>query len=184
MPLSNGQTRQLVHTRTVTCRAYARHDGLWDIEGHMTDIKTKAIDNEDRGGMIAAGEPIHEMWLRISIDLDLVIHDAEASTDFSPFHICKEITSAYQKLIGLKIGAGWNKEVKARLGHQYGCTHHTELLGPMATTAYQALYTELKQKEEASGQKPAIMNTCHALAEHSSVAKRLWPEFAAQDTQA
>ncbi|OPX54579.1 Protein of unknown function [Oceanospirillum multiglobuliferum] len=183
MPLSDGQTRQLVHTRTVTCRAYARNDGLWDIEGHMTDIKTKAIDNEDRGGVIAAGEPVHEMWLRISIDVDLLIHDAEACTDYAPFNICADITPAYKKLIGLKIGAGWNKEIKARLGNQYGCTHHTELLGPMATTAYQALYSELKKKEEASGSKPAIMNTCHSLAEHSSVAKRLWPDFATTESK-
>lgn len=183
MPLSNTVPRQLAHTRTVTCRAYARDDGLWDVEGHMTDIKTREIANEDRGGVIPAGEPVHEMWLRITLDTQLKIHDAEASTEFSPFNLCPAITSAYKQLIGLKIGPGWNKEVKAMLGNAQGCTHHTELLGPMATTAYQALYQELKSQEQQNKQPPAIMNTCHALASNSPVAARLWPEYADKETE-
>ena len=38
-----------MHTRTVECRGYLRDDGLWDIEGHMTDTKPFDIPNEDRG---------------------------------------------------------------------------------------------------------------------------------------
>lgn len=178
MPLTTRNERQLLHTRTVTCQAWSRHDGLWDIEGHMTDIKTADVANQDRGGVIQAGEPIHEMWLRITIDLDMTIHDAEASTDYAPFNLCQNITSAYKKLIGLKIGPGWNKKVKTLLGQNKGCTHHTELLGPMATTAFQALYQQLKAREEKNDSPPGIMNTCHALASHSPVAKRLWPDHA------
>ncbi|WP_036590691.1 DUF2889 domain-containing protein [Oceanospirillum maris] len=177
MTLSPSQNRQLIHTRTVTCQAYKRDDGLWDIEGHMTDIKTQDIPNEDRGGVIPAGEPLHEMWLRITLDSNLTIQDAEASTDFAPFTICPNITPAYKKLKGITIGPGWNKVVKTRLGDTAGCTHHTELLGPMATTAFQAIYKELKDKEEANNKPPSILNTCHALAKTSPVAKRLWPAF-------
>lgn len=178
MPLSSAAKRQLIHTRTVTCRAYRRDDGLWDIEGHMTDIKTYPIANEDRGGSIQAGEPVHEMWLRLTIDQQLTIHDAEASTEFSPFNICPNITPAYRALKGLAIGPGWTKKVKSLLGNTAGCTHHTELLGPIATTAYQALYEELKKSEEVSNKPPGILNTCHALSETSPVAKRIWPAFA------
>lgn len=176
MSLSPAASRQLIHTRTVTCNAYTRDDGLWDIEGHMTDIKTNPIPNEDRGGVIPAGEPLHEMWLRLTIDTQLRIHDAEASTEHAPFAICPNITPAYRALKGLQIGPGWTKKVKELLGSTGGCTHHTELLGPMATTAFQALYEELKKQDEANDKPPAIMNTCHALADTSPVAKRLWPE--------
>lgn len=176
MSLSPAAPRQLIHTRTVTCHAFKRDDGFWDIEGHMTDIKTNPIPNEDRGGVIPAGEPLHEMWLRLTLDTQLKIQDAEASTDHAPFAICPSVTPAYKRLKGLQIGPGWTKKIKELLGNTEGCTHHTELLGPMATTAFQALYEELKKKEEQSDQPPAILNTCHALAETSPVTKRLWPE--------
>lgn len=176
MSLSPAAPRQLIHTRTVTCHAFKRDDGFWDIEGHMTDIKTNPIPNEDRGGVIPAGEPLHEMWLRLTLDTQLKIQDAEASTDHAPFAICPSVTPAYKRLKGLQIGPGWTKKVKELLGNTEGCTHHTELLGPMATTAFQALYEELKKKEEQSDQPPAILNTCHALAETSPVTKRLWAE--------
>jgi hypothetical protein len=32
--------RRHLHTRTVTMQGFAREDGLWDIEGRMTDAKT------------------------------------------------------------------------------------------------------------------------------------------------
>ena len=69
------------HTRTITCKGYRRKDGLWDIEAHMTDIKTFSFENRDRGG-IQAGEPVHEMWCA-SPGPDFVIHDLEAVTDLS-----------------------------------------------------------------------------------------------------
>lgn len=184
MSLSPAAPRHLIHTRKVTCKAYQREDGLWDIEGHMTDIKTTPLPNIDRGGVIPAGEPVHEMWLRITIDSQLLIHQAEAATEYSPFSICPTITPAYKALEGLRIGPGWNRKVKEVLGRAKGCTHHSELLGPMATTAYQALYEVLsKQEAETNVDKPpAIMNTCHALAETSPIAERLWPEHARNST--
>ena len=39
MPLSPAAPREHIHTRTVTCRGYRRKDGLWDIEGHLVDVK-------------------------------------------------------------------------------------------------------------------------------------------------
>ncbi len=38
MPLSPpAASREHIHTRVVECRGYRRDDGLWDIEGHITD---------------------------------------------------------------------------------------------------------------------------------------------------
>ena len=31
--------RELTHTRRVRFEGYRRADGLWDIEGHLTDVK-------------------------------------------------------------------------------------------------------------------------------------------------
>ena len=49
MPLSPPVGRQHLHTRRVTCQGFFREDGLWDIEGHITDEKSYAHSNEWRG---------------------------------------------------------------------------------------------------------------------------------------
>ena len=115
MPLSSAAAREHLHTRTITCKGYRRKDGLWDIEAHMTDIKTYSFDNRDRGA-IQAGEPVHEMWVRLTLDLDFRIHDLEAVTDLSPFHICKEAAEGMRRLIGLQIGPGWRRKVHDLVG--------------------------------------------------------------------
>ena len=178
MPLAESAPRKLLHNRTVTCRGYEREDGLWDIEGQMTDVKNYNFNNHDRGE-IKAGEPLHEMWIRLTIDLNFLIHDAEASTDHSPYTICPEIVSRYKQLIGMRIGPGWNLKIRQLFNGVNGCTHITELLGPVATTAYQTLFSRRAQQtpKNANGKPPRILNSCHALASDSVAVLRNWPQF-------
>ena len=61
--------RELRHTRRVRYEGYKRADGLWDIEAHLTDVKSH--DNQMKTGVRRAGQPIHEMWLRLTIDRQL-----------------------------------------------------------------------------------------------------------------
>jgi hypothetical protein len=139
MPLSHHVEREHLHSRQVACRGYRRADGCWDIEGHMTDVKTYDFTNEDRGE-IAAGDPVHDMWLRLTLDDAFTIKAVEAVTDKAPFGVCGAIAPAFQALVGLTIGPGWMREVKRRVGGVRGCTHLVELLGPMATTAFQTIH--------------------------------------------
>ena len=67
MPLSEPQERKLLHSRDIALRGYQRGDGLFDIEAHLTDIKSYGFDLEDRG-WIEPGEPLHGMWLRMTVD--------------------------------------------------------------------------------------------------------------------
>src|SRR5215472_14521039 len=136
MPLSDPALRERLHTRQVECRGYLRDDGLWDIEGHMTDRKTYAFDNDERGN-IAAGVPVHDMWVRVTLDDAMVITAIEAVTDASPFRMCPEITPNFQRLVGLSIRPGFLPKVKQLVGGAQGCTHIVELMGPIATTAFQ-----------------------------------------------
>src|SRR5690554_6406472 len=140
MPLSHPSVpHQHFHTRRVEVRGYRREHGLWDVEGHLVDSKTYSFSNKERGE-VQAGEPVHEMWLRITVDDDLVIRAAEAVTDAAPYSVCPAITPNFARLVGIRIGAGFRREVKKRLGGTEGCTHLIELLGPIATTAYQTIY--------------------------------------------
>ena len=123
MPLSAPAPRQLLHNRLVQCWGYRREDGLWDIEGRMVDTKTYPFPNEDRGGAIQAGEPLHDMWIRLTVDPQFRIHDVEARTDGSPFGLCPAITSRYRQLIGVRIGPGWSLKLKELFAGVDGCTN-------------------------------------------------------------
>ena len=67
MPLSPSVEREPIHTRTVVCRGFRRADGLWDIEGHLTDIKSYDFESQFRG-TVTSGTPVHQMWLRLTVD--------------------------------------------------------------------------------------------------------------------
>ena len=186
MPLSAPAPREHIHTRHVECRGYRRADGLWDIEGHMTDVKTYAFTNDWRGE-ITPGVPLHEMWIRITVDEDLVIHEIEAVTDNSPFRMCPDIVGNFQRLKGLRMVGGFTNKMKAAVGGAEGCTHLVELMGPIGTTAFQTVASSRnpkRRKQEAAGgdapqpkRRPRLLETCHAFATDSPIVKRIWPEF-------
>jgi len=170
-----------MHHRHIDCEGYLRDDGLWDIEAQMRDTRTYdcGYDEDHRGGIIRAGEPVHDMWLRLTIDLDFVVQDAQASSDHTPFGICTQAAVEMKALVGLQIGQGWMKQVRGRIGTDRSCTHLMDLLGPIAATAYQTLHMALEEREarHSDRQKPVILDTCIALASDGDVVKKRWPEF-------
>ena len=187
MPLSTPTARKELHKRVVTCKGYLREDDLWDIEGNMVDTKPYRFENIDRGGYIEAEEPLHDMWIRLTIDDQLKVHAAEAVIDYSPYSGCPNIAPDYSKLVGLSMGLGWNKTVRTLTRGTAGCTHLTELLGPMATTAFQTIFSgrnegvksevEIPLVKEVKA-RPAMLNTCHSFdAKKSPVVKRDYPEY-------
>ncbi len=195
MPLSPPVGRQHLHTRRVTCEGFFRDDGLWDIEGRITDTKSYEHANEWRGPL-KAGDFVHDMSIRLTLDHKFTIVDVEAVTDKSPYRVCGEVAPDFRKLIGLRIGGGFHRAVRERLGGVHGCTHIVELLGPVATTAFQTVSSgkarELNRAHRArtgslpkpdSGAKPKaprrpyVIDTCHAWRADGDVVKRWAPAF-------
>lgn len=181
MPLSQPVKRKLLHTREVTCQGYLREDGLIEIEGHLNDTKPFDFPNQDRGGVIKAGESLHGMSIRIAMDRQMTIRHAEAIMDYTPYNYCKSVTSVFDKLVGIKIGSGWRGKVREVMGGSKGCTHLTELLGPMATTAFQTMVSikdTIKHSDEEPHTDfiPHLINTCYTHAEDSPVVEKNWPE--------
>src|SRR5712691_11186995 len=103
MPLPDSAVeRELRHTRRTRYEGYKRADGLWDIEAHLTDVKIH--DYRLKTGVRRAGQPVHEMWVRITIDRNFTVVDAVASSDAVPYAGgCETIAPAYRKLIGLNL---------------------------------------------------------------------------------
>lgn len=195
MPLSPPIGRQHLHTRRVVCQGFFRDDGLWDIEGRITDEKTYEHANEWRGPL-KPGDFVHDMSIRLTIDHTFTIVDSEAVTDKSPYSMCGDIAPAFRKLIGLRIGGGFHRAVRERLGGVHGCTHIVELLGPVATTAFQTVSSKKardlnREHREKTGtlppkdtsaapkprRKPYMLDTCHTWASDSEVTKRWVPHF-------
>ncbi|HEV7543827.1 MAG: hypothetical protein QOE02_4042 [Rhodospirillaceae bacterium] len=193
MPLSPPVGRQHLHTRRVTCQGFFREDGLWDIEGRITDEKSYEHANEWRGPL-KPGDFVHDMSIRLTLNDRFTIVDVDAVTDKSPYRICGDVTPDFKKLIGLRVGGGFHREVRARLGGVHGCTHIVELLGPVATTAFQTISSgkarELERAHRAKsdpapredapskpGRKPYVIDTCHAWAADGPVVRRWAPDF-------
>ena len=165
--------REPLHRRAIEIQGFKREDALYDIEGHLVD--TKPYDFKLAAGLRPAGQPIHDMWLRITVDRELVIVDAAASTDAMPYEgDCDTIGPAYRKLIGLAIRPGYNQRVKELLGGVRGCTHITELAGILATAAFQ---TMAGQRLQDPDKRPFQLDRCHALAETGPAVGRYYPKW-------
>jgi hypothetical protein len=188
MPLSPAAPREHLHTRRITCEGFLRADGLWDIEAHMTDVKTYAFSTEYRG-TLEPGTPLHDMRIRLTVDESLTVKAIEAVTDGSPYAICPAITPRFQKLVGVTIGQGWRRAVAEHLSGVEGCTHLVELLQPVATVAFQTIVPYRNRTLAKDGslralpgsaetpRRPPIIDTCHALASDGPVVQRFWPKF-------
>ena len=137
MPLSSPVSRQLRHRRAIRADAYEREDGLWDIEACLTDEKPRDVTLAS--GVRPNGSPIHELWLRITIDRKLNVVDAEASSDWVPYPgLCEASNPAYRALIGLNLFQNFRRDAARLLAGTAGCTHLTELCAIIPTAAIQA----------------------------------------------
>jgi hypothetical protein len=167
--------RELLHTRRVRYEGYKRGDGLWDIEAHLTDIKNH--DYQLKTGVRRAGQPVHSMWIRLTIDSKFTITDASASSDAVPYPGgCEAIVPAYRKLIGLNLAKDFRKKTRELLGGVRGCTHLTEMLGGMPTAAIQSFAGEMKEERD-DGSKPFQLDQCHALETTTETVKNWYPKW-------
>lgn len=175
MPLSAPDEREPRHTRKITCHGYRRADGQWDIDGQITDNKAYDFQNRWRG-TITPDQKIHDMSIRLTITDDYLITRCEAIIESSPYQVCPGIAPSFADLAGIRIGAGWMRQVRERVGGRHGCTHLVELLPVMATVAFQTIRVD-SGKVRDPAKRPGLMNSCHAHDEDSPNARSIWPEF-------
>jgi hypothetical protein len=128
-------------------------------------------------GARRAGQPIHEMWLRLTIDRHLNILDTTASSDAVPYPGgCESIAPAYKRLIGLNLARDFRKNVRRLFGDVRGCTHLTEMLAGFPTAAIQTFAGEMPE-ERADGRKPFQLDQCHALDTSGETVKKWYPKW-------
>ena len=176
MPLPVSEVeRELTHTRRVRYEGYKRADGLWDIEAHLVD--TKNHDFHLKSGVRRAGQAIHDMWVRVTIDRSFNILDAQAAADAVPYPDgCDRVPPNYRRLIGLNLVRGFRKKTWELLGEVKGCTHITEMLAGLPTAAIQAFAGEMPEERE-DGAKPFQLDQCQALETTSETVRRWYPKW-------
>lgn len=170
-------TREDLHHRQIDLRAYRRSDGLFEVEGRVTDRKPFEFRSPNGDKRVPAGAAIHDVSVRLVFDAEMVVRDITGTTDSAPYDECYTARTTLAGLKGLRIGAGWGSEVRRRLGGAQSCTHMMELLGPMATAAYQALTVVRAGRPDVldgSG-RPVKIDTCLAYAKDGALVLRRWP---------
>ncbi len=185
MPLpSSSASRSLKHTRQITIEGYARDDGLWDIDARITDRKQRPLSLAN-GTVRPAGELLHDMHLRVTIDAQMNIVDVLAVTDAAPFMgTCETITPVYRQLIGLNLFNQFRQNVRDRTKGVAGCTHITELCSVLPTAALQSLAGEVKLEQKKPDdqadngeQKPFALDKCHAMRTDGELARLYYPKW-------
>lgn len=167
--------RERVHVRRIEIEGYRREDGLLELDASLIDVKDQ--DYPIASGVRPAGEPVHLMRVRITLDQSFTILAAEACSDRVPYPgDCDTIGPAYQQLVGLNLVRGFRKTVGEMFADVRGCSHLSELLLSLPTAAIQTFAT-FRRDNEDHGEKPFQLDRCHALETSSAAVQRYYPRW-------
>ena len=170
--------RQLKHTRRIDVQIYARGQGLWEVDAVISDVKTRDADLAN--GVRRAGDPIHDMLLRLVIDEAFNVLEAGSETRAMPYPgECDQLGDAYGRLVGLNLLKGFRFAVLERLGGVAGCTHLTELAQVLPTAVVQAFAGDVinTRGDGANAKQPFQLDRCHALRTDGNVVRSHYPRW-------
>lgn len=169
--------RQLKHRRRIDVQIFSRGNGLWEVDAEISDVKTR--DVPVAGGTRRAGEPVHDMLLRIVVDEQFNIVEAGSETRAMPYpgH-CDDHGDAYARLAGLNLMKGFRHAVRERLGGNVACTHLTELTQVLPTAVVQAFAGDvLKTRGDEGDARPFQIDGCHALRSDGPAVRVHYPRW-------
>lgn len=175
-------SRRKLHTRTIVCEGFERDDGLFDIEAKLVDAKTFDFEHLVRGH-IAAGSPMHDMLLRLTIDSSKIVRDIAVFTQVAPYPVCSTVSDTFRKLIGASLLKDWRRSVNEAVGGVDSCTHMRELLMPAATVAFltmtgqSAVLDARASSTTATPIKPHFVDKCKGWASDGDAVRTLLPSF-------
>lgn len=174
VPLSPPVARTHLHDRRTVYRGYRRDDGLWDIEAELHDSKTAPFSIPGDGHW-AAGEPIHGMAIRLTVDDDTVVRAIEVAMDHVPHQPCPKAMAPMQRMVGSRLARGWRRSIEQHLGGVEGCAHLRELLFNMATAAFQTMVRDVTTVDPEH--PPPHLGKCITWDFNGPVVERHYPRF-------
>lgn len=186
MPLTEPVKRELVHSRNIECRGYLRGDGLWDIEGRLTDVKTFPLDFLPLRIIVAEGGYTHNMAVRLTVDDARTLRAIEVAMDAHAYDDCPKVIPNYGQLVGLNIGRGFIRKLRELVGAAKGCTHITWLIQCLATVTLQTLVKRVSQgtfedlkliyQQGDSSDRLSLIDSCFGYAADGNVVRILYPQ--------
>jgi hypothetical protein len=177
-------TRQLKHRRQIDVQVYSRGDGLWEVDATLTDAKTR--DTRMATGVRPAGQPIHDMLLRLVVTEQFDIVQAGSDTRWMPYEeACGKHGDVYGRLVGLNLMQNFRAALRERVGGVLGCTHLTELAQVLPTAVVQAFAGEVidTQGRADNAQRPFQIDRCHALRADGETVRQYYPRWHTRPAQ-
>lgn len=175
-------SRREMHLRRIEMRAYARDDGLWDVEAHLRDEKPFRYIDPGRGEQ-PPHAAVHDIRVRLTLDDERIIRDVLVEMGSMPFGTCHEVKDTLRPLIGERVGRGWRQILK-KIPRNTTCTHVHEVLVPMATVVHQALPFGRDPDGKVAltpcptlTEKPFFVDDCHSWRADGPVVARFYPQF-------
>jgi hypothetical protein len=161
-----------MHRRSIEHQTWLHDDGALEIESRLLD--SKAYDTHvGFNRPLPAGEPVHDMTIRILLEADFLIRDIQLRMDKTPFGICPEVIQRFETLRGASMGKGWNALLSERFAGTGGCRHLIDLLRGMATVAFQSMSRGSWTPETLTW----MADSCHAFRQEGPVMVRLASEL-------
>lgn len=178
-PAATEITREELHFRRIDMRGYRRADGLYEVEGRVTDRKPHDFTSPNGFKRVPAGEAIHDMGVALVFDEQMTVQAVRAFSESAPYDSCFEAPATLQTLVGLRLASGWSSEVRKRLSGAACCSHLKEILVPMATVAYQTLTMLRAGRPDILNAQgvPVKIDSCYAYARNRDVVRRKWPAY-------
>jgi hypothetical protein len=173
--------REQAHRREIDWRGYRRKDDLWDLEVTLTDVRGYDTILVEKGPL-PAGQPVHSISLRITVDDALTVRGIVAAMNTVPYRTCPDALASLSRLNGASLVRGWRRRVEQDLGAEQGCAHIRDLLGHAPTVAFQTIAVWHAQKNgdivrPVDGQPPPHLGTCTTWSFDGPVVARLYPMF-------
>lgn len=172
-------TREELHFRRIDFHGFRRSDGLLEVEARLTDRKTHDFQPPSGGRSVAAGDTIHDHGLRVVFGEDMVIREIAADIRAYPYRECAGGGDTLQAMVGVRIGRGWSSELRKRLPTGDTCTHLKEMMVPLASAAFQTVYslrTGHVEDSDATG-RPRKIDSCYAYGAGRELVALQWPAF-------
>jgi hypothetical protein len=170
--------RELKHRRSIDVQIYSRGNGLWEVDAHISDVRTR--ETRMVNGPLPAGQPIHDMLLRLVVNESLDIVEAGAQTTAMPYPgQCDSYGDVYARLVGLNLLKGFRQAVKERVGGAQACTHITELTQVLPTAVVQAFAGDVIDTRGAGADstQPFQIDRCHALRADGPTVQTYYPRW-------
>ena len=169
--------RKLKHKRHLDVQIFSRGDGLWEVDARVTDTRTDIV--QLASGPRVAGEPIHDMLIRLVVDRHFNIVESGAQSMATPYPGQCDTGDAYRRLAGLNLMQGFRRAVQERFGGVRGCTHINELAQVLPTAVVQAFAGEVldTRGDGPGGTRPFQIDRCHALRSDGAVVRTYYPRW-------